>query len=313
MKKARKRRRRRTVLLLLVVFAIVTAIQNNSIVCTEYRVVTDAFPTGKELNIVQLADLHFISSQKQAERLLTLVRDAEPDLIALTGDLIDTPKYTEMLSESRANGTQGAVGQETLDFCKELSAIAPTYMVYGNHEMSLLDDPEKNAFMLALKAAGVQIINNEVRVLEYGEERINLLGVQDPSTLYKDAVYAHKELDNRGKTQVILNDLFQGTDTEVFTLVLSHRPEYFEMYAEYDMDLLLAGHAHGGQFRLPFVKEGLVAPGQGLFPDYTAGEYKSGDFTMIVSRGIGNSIVPVRIFNTPEVVKIIVQGNNGQE
>lgn len=74
------------------------------------------------------------------------------------------------------------------------------------------------------------------------------------------------------------------------------------------MDLLLAGHAHGGQFRLPFVREGLVAPGQVFFPKYTCGEYTSGDFSMIVSRGIGNSIIPVRIFNTPEVVKITVRG-----
>ena len=102
--------------------------------------------------------------------------------------------------------------------------------------------------------------------------------------------------------------MYQEIDAAAYTLVLCHRPEYFQLYTEYDMDLLLAGHAHGGQFRLPFLKEGLVAPGQGFFPEYTSGKYISDDFTMIVSRGIGNSIVPVRIFNTPEVVKITVRG-----
>lgn len=308
MKKEHKKRRRRVLMLILLIFVLVTVVQNYSIILTEYEVQTDKWASGVELNIVQLSDVHFISNERQANRLLKLVTKAEPDMIALTGDLIDTPKYTEQVNANAKNGTDKPIGQETIDFCKALAEIAPTYFIYGNHEMSLLDDPENNAFMLALKAAGVEIINNEVRLLDLGGNRINLLGVQDPSTLYKDAVYAHKELDNKGKVQVILDDLYKEINTADYTLVLCHRPEYFQLYTEYDMDLLLAGHAHGGQFRLPFLREGLVAPGQGFFPEYTSGEYASGDFTMIVSRGIGNSIVPVRIFNTPEVVKITVKG-----
>ena len=308
MKKGNRKQRGRVAILLLLVFVLVTVVQNYTIILTEYDVQTDKWEAGVELNIIQLSDVHFISSGRQAHRLLELVGKAEPDMIAITGDLIDTPKYTEQVNENIANDTDNPIGRETIDFCKALVEIAPTYLIYGNHEMSLLDDPENNAFMLALQEAGVEIINNEVRLLDLGGNMINLLGVQDPSTLYKDAVYAHKELDNKGKVQVILDDLFKRIDSGNYTLVLCHRPEYFQLYTEYDMDLLLAGHAHGGQFRLPFLKEGLVAPGQGFFPDYTSGEYKSDDFTMIVSRGIGNSIVPVRIFNTPEVVKITVRG-----
>jgi len=308
MKKGNRKQRGRVAILLLLVFVLVTVVQNYTIILTEYDVQTDKWEAGVELNIVQLSDVHFISSGRQAHRLLELVGKAEPDMIAITGDLIDTPKYTEQVNENIANDTDNPIGRETIDFCKALVEIAPTYLIYGNHEMSLLDDPENNAFMLALQEAGVEIINNEARLLDLGGNMINLLGVQDPSTLYKDAVYAHKELDNKGKVQVILDDLFKRIDSGNYTLVLCHRPEYFQLYTEYDMDLLLAGHAHGGQFRLPFLKEGLVAPGQGFFPDYTSGEYKSDDFTMIVSRGIGNSIVPVRIFNTPEVVKITVRG-----
>ena len=309
MKKRKKRRGRKVVTLLLLLFVLVTVVQNYSIVLTKYEVQTDKWSAGVELNIVQLSDVHFISNERQANRLLELVTKADPDMIAITGDLIDTPKYTEQVNVNAENGTDNPIGQGTIDFCRELVAIAPTYFVYGNHEMSLLDDPEKNEFMMALKAAGVEIINNETRQMDFGGNRINLLGVQDPSTLYKDEVYAHKELDNKGKVKVILDDLCGESNGECYTLVLSHRPEYFQLYAEYDMDLLLAGHAHGGQFRLPFVREGLAAPGQGFFPNYTSGVYESGDFTMIVSRGIGNSIIPVRIFNTPEVVKIIVKGS----
>lgn len=309
MKKGNRKQRIKVVILILLIFALVTVVQNYSIVLTEYEVQTDKWEAKVELNIVQLSDVHFISSDRQATRLLELVEEAKPDMIAITGDLIDTPKYTEQVNANEASGTDNPIGQETIDFCKALTELAPTYLIYGNHEMSLLDDPENNEFMLALKAAGVEIINNEARLLDLGGNQINLLGVQDPSTLYKDAVYAHKELDNRGKVKVILDDLYQEIDDSDYTLVLCHRPEYFQLYTEYDMDLLLAGHAHGGQFRLPFLREGLVAPGQGFFPDYTSGEYKSDDFTMIVSRGIGNSIVPVRIFNTPEVVKITVRGS----
>lgn len=308
MVKRKNKKRRRLLLLLLLAFVVVTIVQNFSIVLTEYEVQTDKLAPGVELNIVQLSDVHFISDAKQANRLLELTVEAQPHIIAITGDLIDTPKYTEQMNENAANGTDNPIGQETIDFCEALVKIAPCYFIYGNHEMSLLDDPENNEFMLALEAVGVKIINNEALTLGFGDEKIHLLGVQDPSTLYKDPVYAHKELENKGKVQVILDDLFQEIDSSNYTLVLSHRPEYFDLYTTYSMDLLLAGHAHGGQFRLPFVKEGLVAPGQGLFPSYTTGEYKSGDFTMIVSRGIGNSIIPVRIFNTPEVVKITVRG-----
>lgn len=299
---------KKILLLLVLIFIIVTIVQNKSIVLTEYEITTSKLSAGEELTIVQLSDIHFVNGREQVNRLLELVQEAEPDLIAITGDLIDTPKYTEQKSALQTGEREDAIGQETIDFCSELVRIAPCYFIYGNHEMSLLDNPLKNEFRLALLDVGVKIINNQAVHVEAAGVSLNLLGVQDPSILYKDSVYAHPELSHKEKVGVILDDLFAGLDTQEFTLVLSHRPEYFDLYTEYDMDLLLAGHAHGGQFRLPFVREGLVAPGQGFFPEYTAGTYEEGDFTMIVSRGIGNSIIPVRIFNTPEVVAIQVRG-----
>ena len=96
------------------------------------------------------------------------------------------------------------------------------------------------------------------------------------------------------------------TEDDVFTILLSHRPELFDIYADHGMDLILSGHAHGGQFRLPFIG-GLVAPNQGLFPEYDAGIYTEGNTNMLVSRGVGNSILPFRINNRPEVILIELQ------
>ena len=90
-------------------------------------------------------------------------------------------------------------------------------------------------------------------------------------------------------------------DKDAYTILLSHRPELFDIYVKSGVDLVLSGHAHGGQFRLPFLG-GLVAPNQGLFPEYDSGLYTSGNTNMIVSRGIGNSIIPIRFNNRPEVV-----------
>ena len=98
-----------------------------------------------------------------------------------------------------------------------------------------------------------------------------------------------------------LNNL---ADTESsYIILLSHRPELFESYVSCNIDLVLSGHAHGGQFRLPFIG-GLIAPDQGIFPKYDAGLFTNGSTNMIVSRGLGNSIIPIRFNNRPEVIVI---------
>ena len=109
-----------------------------------------------------------------------------------------------------------------------------------------------------------------------------------------------KEPDFFSDLSVQLNEF---TDSDNFNILLSHRPEFFNLYLKTPMDLIFSGHAHGGQFRLPFIG-GLVAPGQGLFPKYTSGPYTQNGATMFVSRGLGNSIVPVRIFNRPEILLV---------
>ena len=199
----------------------------------------------------------------------------------------------------------------TADFVKELTSIASVYMVYGNHEMMLLDDPENNVFKVALEESGVKILNNKIDTITIGESSIKLVGVQDPATLYKDKKYASVGENNQDKVKQILDDLFLNEDSETnneekYTILLSHRPEYFKLYKQYAMDLALTGHTHGGIVSLPEVG-GLYAHPQGWFPEYVTGVYKTDNFQMIVGNGIGYSKVPIRIFNPPEIVTITLK------
>jgi predicted MPP superfamily phosphohydrolase len=110
-------------------------------------------------------------------------------------------------------------------------------------------------------------------------------------------------LSDHHLTDYTLQKLSSGIPSDRLQLVLAHEPQYIEVYRNSEPDLVLSGHAHGGQFRIPGIG-GLVAPGQGIFPKYTSGLYRTGNTTMIVSRGLGNSIIPIRIFNRPHVIII---------
>ena len=150
-----------------------------------------------------------------------------------------------------------------------------------------------------MEAAGVTVLEDVKTKISMEGETITLIGVNDPS-YQTDYLFGDSETVMNTK----LEDLHTGNDG--FTLLLSHRPELFATYAEHNVDLVLSGHAHGGQFRMPFIS-GLVAPNQGLFPEYDAGIYTEDNTNMLVSRGVGNSILPFRINNRPEVILIELQ------
>ena len=171
--------------------------------------------------------------------------------------------------------------------------IAPCYYVTGNHEARVSEYYELRDGLIE---QGVVVLDDERIELELSGKTIALLGVNDPS-FQTDYLFGDSETVMQGKLQEI------SDEENEFTILLSHRPELFGVYADSNMDLVLSGHAHGGQFRLPFVG-GLVAPNQGLFPKYDAGLYTEENTNMIVSRGIGNSILPFRFNNRPEVILI---------
>ena len=231
--------------------------------------------------IAHVSDLHNAEMGEDNEKLLTMLREADPDMIAITGDLID----------SRNTNVEIA-----LQFAQEAMKIAPCYYVSGNHEARVNEYEELKTGLISV---GVIILEDTQTEISIEGQTITLIGVNDPS-FQTDYLFGDSETVISSK----LTELH--TDGEVFTILLSHRPELFDTYAEHDVDLVLSGHAHGGQFRLPFIG-GVVAPNQGLFPEYDAGIYTDGNTNMLVSRGVGNSILPFRINNRPEVILIELQ------
>lgn len=233
--------------------------------------------------IAQVSDLHNAEFGDGNQRLLDMLREAEPDMIAITGDLIDSRK------------TNIAVA---LAFAEEAVRIAPCYYVSGNHEARV---PEYRELKAGLEAAGVTVLDDARVEIEISGKSITIIGVNDPSFLADYLTSDAAVMDRK------LSEL--SSEDASFTILLSHRPELFDTYAAHEMDLVLTGHAHGGQFRLPLIG-GLIAPNQGLFPKYDDGLYSEENTNMIVSRDLGNSIIPFRFNNRPEVVLIDLKSQN---
>jgi hypothetical protein len=224
--------------------------------------------------ILQISDLHNHRFGSNQERLLESIETISPDLIVVTGDLIDRRRYDlEPIQELLA------------DFPN-----LPTYYVSGNHEIWSGNYPEVKSL---IEANGWNVLDNQSAIISRGEDLIQLIGLMDPASRDQGDIQSHV-------TQH-LNAIPIKSDG--FSILLSHRPNPFELYANYPIDLVFSGHAHGGQFRLPFLG-GFIAPDQGLFPTYTEGAHTLNQTTMIVSRGLGNSIIPLRVFNRPELVVV---------
>ena len=266
----------------LVALAIWIAWGNTALELNTYTVSSAKLPESFDgYRIAHVSDLHNTEMGKDNEKLLAMLRDADPDMIAITGDLIDS-RNTDI--------------EVALQFVREAVKIAPCYYVTGNHAARVSEYGELKAGM---EAAGVTVLEDVRTEISMEGETITLIGVNDPS-YQTDYLFGDSETVMDTKLEEL------HTEDDVFTILLSHRPELFDIYADHGMDLILSGHAHGGQFRLPFIG-GLVAPNQGLFPEYDAGIYTEGNTNMLVSRGVGNSILPFRINNRPEVILIELQ------
>ncbi len=172
--------------------------------------------------------------------------------------------------------------------------IAPTYFIPGNHESRIESYKE---LCDKLTSTGVKILDNKTTIIEKDSSLIGLMGVEDPSFI--------KTQNQNEEFKSILTNLSKDINTD-FKILLSHRPERLSDYEDTNVDLVFSGHAHGGQFRIPFLG-GLLAPNQGFLPKYTSGIYKKNNTSMIVSRGLGNSIFPFRINNSPELVLVTLE------
>lgn len=248
---------------------------NTKIGVTNITVTSENIPDEfNGFKIVHISDLHNAEFGNGQKDLIDKIEAQDADIIVITGDMID----------SRRTDVDKAV-----ELITGLGNKIPVYYVTGNHESRVR---EYNELESKLIENGVTVLKNESVKIEKDSSFINVIGVDDPSF------------------GMLANDIFHTVSelkTDGYDVLLSHRPELFETYCESGAELVLCGHAHGGQVRIPFAG-GLVAPNQGLFPEYTAGSYKSGSTEMIVSRGLGNSIIPLRVNNPPELVVITLSG-----
>jgi len=255
--------------------------QNTSVKTSEYVVNFKNLPGKfKGYKIAHISDFHNTNSKRIVTGIKESLEKNKPDIIVITGDLIDSRRTNFMTA---------------CNFIKIIRHIAPIYYVLGNHESRL-----ENIKVLEdkLKKLNVNILRNEIIELEKEKQKIELLGLDDLAFYVTPEEYYNKELVSK-HVEFELEKLVRRNDS--FKLLLVHRPELLDIYSNFSVDLIFSGHAHGGQIRLPFVG-GIIAPGQGFFPKYTKGIHEMNNTKMLISRGIGNSGFPFRVNNRPELV-----------
>jgi predicted MPP superfamily phosphohydrolase len=254
--------------------------QNNDIVITRFNYINSKIPDNLNgLKIVNISDLH---NKKFHGKLTNKIKRINPDIIFITGDLIDRRKTNVAMA---------------VKFVKEIVTIAPVYYVSGNHEQLSGNYKElKNE----LNNLHVIIMDNFYTKINIEGSEIGLLGIADPAINQNEKTYPIE--NNEAYIRNALQELTHNLKTE-FNVLLSHRPEHFEIYKRFNIDLVFSGHAHGGQIRIPFLK-GILSPNQGFFPKYSEGMHREGVTSMVVSRGLGNSLFPFRIFNRPELIVV---------
>lgn len=233
---------------------------------------------GEPVRIVLVTDLHSCKYGKEEETLIAAIEEQRPDIILLGGDICDDKIPND----------------NTEALLKGIADSYPCYYVTGNHEYwsNRIDD-----ILDLFQSYGVTVLSGTSDIIKIRSQTLNICGISDPDIIrYTDSAIGAREQ---------LQALEHVPDNGLYTILLAHRPEWIETYTKYGFDLVLSGHAHGGQWRLPGIINGIFAPDQGMFPKYAGGRYTSGDRTMIVSRGLARESTPIpRIFNRPELVVV---------
>lgn len=268
------------ILIILSVFLLYGTWENQNLQLTSLTIADDALPDAFDgFRIAHISDLHNAVFGEDNGRLLALLEETSPDIIALTGDMVDS--FDPHIEQS-------------LSFLQRAAQIAPCYYVTGNHEARIPDYP---AFQSALEEMGIEVLQGESVMLDRRGQSIRILGVDD-----------YLFLPGEKGLECVMAGLAQleALDRSGYDIALYHRPELTYLLEPLDIELVFSGHAHGGQIRLPFLG-GIIAPDQGFFPQFTSGRYDLDRLILVVSRGLGNSKFPVRINNPPEVVLITLE------
>lgn len=229
-----------------------------------------------EVRLAVVTDFH---SSDNADDVVAMVASCAPDAVLMVGDMFD-------------DDTANRPTERTLSLMRQLSAQYPCYYVSGNHEAWT---GEMDALYQQTEEAGVTVLRMSSGVLTVRGQRIALCGVPDPYEMV---------FSGAPDTEEQLRQALEDLDSADFTVLLAHRPELLAKYAQFPLDLVVSGHAHGGQVRIPGVLNGLYAPNQGWFPKLAGGAYTQDGTTLIVSRGLAVRTRLPRIFNRPEVVLV---------
>ncbi len=234
-----------------------------------------------KVKIAVLTDLHSCKYGENQEDLIKVLDAENPDVVLLVGDIYDDVMPNE----------------NTSVLLNDLSQKYPMYYVTGNHEY-WSDDID--TVLNLISSFNIKILDGATETLVVNGQEINFCGITDPDvvTYTDEGTSIRNQLEN-------LKDVNKNGN---FTVLLAHRPELIETYKEYDFDLVVSGHAHGGQWRIPLILNGLYAPNQGFFPKYAGGFYEFENMDFIVSRGLAKESTRVpRFYNRPEVVIVEVE------
>ncbi|MGO5095259.1 metallophosphoesterase [Agathobaculum sp. LCP25S3_E8] len=254
------------------------------LVTRNYTLETEKLKEGQGMRLLMLSDLHScIYGENQCQLMERIIRE-QPDCILLCGDIVDDKIPRD--------------GAEQL--LQQITQIAPCYYVSGNHEF--WSGQAEDIFDM-IEQYGVHVLRNDQETVTINEVSFILCGVDDPASTGTQQARSYGESEEYRRTL----SQFQNLDEKQLCVLLAHRPEYITEYAKYPFDLVLCGHAHGGQWRIPYLLNGLIAPNQGFFPKYAGGQYTCGSMTEIVGRGLARDWKP-RLFNPPEIVVVDLSG-----
>lgn len=268
-------KKHRWILPVLAILVVLTLIAlDERLILRTYTVVSPKLTA--EVRLAVVTDFH---SSDNADDVVAMVASCAPDAVLMVGDMFD-------------DDTQNRPTERTLSLMRQLSAQYPCYYVSGNHEAWT---GEMDALYQQTEEAGVTVLRMSSGVLTVRGQRIALCGIPDPYEM----VYS-----GAPDTEEQIRQAMENVDSADFTVLLAHRPELLAKYAQFPLDLVVSGHAHGGQVRIPGVLNGLYAPNQGWFPKLAGGAYTQDGTTLIVSRGLAVRTRLPRIFNRPEVVLV---------
>lgn len=276
------------------VFWALIYIGNHHICSTVFEIKSPKIPEEfSGYTIVQISDLHNTKFGKNQARLIKRIEQNKPNIIVITGDLI----------YKRSKDMEKEITDVT-EFINNIVKISPVYFVTGNHDIQV-GEKYLNKIRENLAKAGVTLLEENSVKVNFKGKYINLAGINDLEMYFDDYVdeYIKSGKGPEGLVETIVDDCLAKIklDDSEFNVLLTHQPQFIEIYAKYKYDLVFAGHAHGGQIRLPFIGP-IMSPGQGLFPKYTSGLHTFENAKMIVSRGLGKSKIPFRFLNDPELV-----------